>query len=81
MDRDGILEEVKQFTTLQEIREHHWIKRIGMRRPKHTESGKCLDANIDIWTFRHLYEKGLTATFEENDDKTLTFINCKDETK
>ena len=81
MDRKDILEEVKHFTTPQELREHHWTKSIGMGRPKRTEPGECLDTDINIWTFRHLYEKGLTATFEENDDGTYKFINCRDVTK
>ena len=83
MDRKDILKEVKHFTTQQELRKHHWTKFLGEteKGAERVEPGKCLDTNINIWTFRHLYEEGLLATFKENDDGTLTFRNWKDETK
>jgi hypothetical protein len=79
MDRKDILEEVKHFTTRQELHDHKWemVFRYDGKESKAVKQGECLDSNKDFYVFQHIYEKGLRAEFKRNDDGTFVFINSK----
>ena len=81
MSGEEILEDVKTYTTIEEIQKNNWIKDFGQREKgvQVVNPNECLDTKVNIWIFRHLYEEGLWAKFKENEDGSWTFISCRDE--
>ncbi len=81
MDRKDILEEVKHFTTRQELHDHKWemVYRHNGKGIERVKPGECLDSNKNFYVFQHIYEKGLRVEFKEKDDGTFIFVNNEDE--
>jgi len=81
LSREDIIEEVKHFTTFEELRKHDWNIKTKIMEQEQVKSGEQRRNKNGIWIFRHLYEEGLRAEFKKNNDGTLKFIKCIDEKK